>query len=48
MEMIADTGRLGSLDVMELNPALDLRNQTAELAVELIESLFGKSTLLRP
>ncbi len=47
MEMIADTGRLGSLDVMELNPALDLRNKTAELAVDLIESLFGKSTLMR-
>jgi arginase len=47
MEMIADTGRLGSLDVMELNPALDVRNQTAELAVDLIESLFGKSTLMR-
>ncbi len=48
MEMIADTGRLASLDVMELNPALDVRNQTAEVAVDLIESLFGKSTLLRP
>ena len=47
MEMIADTGRLGSLDVMELNPALDVRNKTAELAVDLIESLFGKSTLMR-
>ncbi len=47
MEMIADTGRLASLDVMELNPALDMRNQTAELAVDLIESLFGKSTLMR-
>ena len=47
MEMIADTGRLGSLDVMELNPALDNRNQTAQLAVDLIESLFGKSTLMR-
>jgi arginase len=47
MEMIADTGRLGSLDVVELNPALDVRNQTAEVAVELIESLFGKSTLVR-
>ncbi len=47
MEMIADTGRLASLDVMELNPALDVRNQTAELAVNLIESLFGKSTLMR-
>ena len=47
MEMIADTGALASLDVMELNPALDLRNRTAELAVDLIESLFGKSTLMR-
>ena len=47
MEMIADTGRLASQDVMELNPALDIRNQTAELAVDLIESLFGKSTLMR-
>jgi arginase len=47
MEMIADTGRLASLDVMELNPALDVRNSTAELAVDLLESLFGKSTLMR-
>jgi arginase len=47
MEMIADSGRLASLDVMELNPALDVRNKTAELAVDLIESLFGKSTLMR-
>ena len=47
MEMIADTGFLASLDVMELNPALDNRNQTARLAVDLIESLFGKSTLMR-
>ena len=47
MEMIADTGRLASLDVVELNPALDVRNQTAEVAVDLIKSLFGKSTLMR-
>ncbi len=47
MEMIADTGRLASLDVMELNTALDVRNKTALLAVDLIESLFGKSTLMR-
>ena len=47
MEMIADTGRLGSLDVVELNPAFDVRNRTAELAVDLVESLFGKSTLMR-
>ena len=47
MEMIADTGKMASLDVMELNPALDVRNGTAEVALELIESLFGKSTLMR-
>ncbi len=47
MEMIHDTGRLASLDLMELNPALDVRNQTAEVALDLIESLFGKSTLMR-
>ena len=47
MEMIADSGALASLDVMELNPALDVRNTTAEIAVDLIESLFGKSTLMR-
>ncbi len=47
MEMIADSGKLASLDIMELNPALDERNRTAELAVDLIESLFGKSTLMR-
>ena len=47
MEMIADTGRMGSLDIVELNPALDNHNATAELAVDLVESLFGKSTLMR-
>lgn len=48
MEMIYDTGLLSSLDVMELNPALDVRNKTALVTVDLIESLFGKSTLMRP
>ena len=47
MEMIADSGRLASLDIVELNPALDVRNRTAVLAVDLVESLFGKSTLMR-
>ncbi|MBO9718301.1 MAG: arginase [Pseudoxanthomonas sp.] len=47
MEMIADTGRMGSLDIVELNPVLDDHNITAELAVDLVESLFGKSTLMR-
>ena len=47
MELIADTGRMASLDIVELNPAFDKRNQTAKLAVDLVESLFGKSTLIR-
>ena len=47
MEMIADTGRMRSLDIMELNPVIDSRNVTAEIAVDLVESLFGKSTLMR-
>ena len=47
MEMIADSGRMASLDVVEINPALDVRNRTAELAVEFVRSLFGASTLAR-
>jgi arginase len=47
MEMIADTGLLASLDIMELNPSLDVRNRTAMVAVDLVASLFGKSTLMR-
>jgi arginase len=47
MEMIADAGSLGSIDIVELNPAFDEHNKTAKLAVDLIESLFGKSTLMR-
>jgi arginase len=47
MEMVVDTGLLGSLDLMELNPALDVHNRSAEVAVDLVGSLFGKSTLMR-
>ncbi len=47
MEMIADSGRMASLDIVELNPIMDKRNRTAKLAVDLVESLFGKSTLMR-
>jgi arginase len=47
MEMIADTGRMRSLDIVELNPAFDDHNRTGKLAVDLVESLFGKSTLMR-
>ncbi|HET9032503.1 MAG TPA: arginase [Dokdonella sp.] len=47
MEMIADRGGIGSIDIMEMNPAFDDHNRTALLAVDLVESLFGKSTLMR-
>lgn len=47
MEMIHDTGLLGSLDIVELNPAFDERNRTAELVIELVESLFGEQILSR-
>ena len=45
MEMVADTGKLGSLEVTEINPIFDQRNKTAELAVELILSALGKTIL---
>ncbi len=45
MEIIADSQRLSSLDIVEINPILDQRNRTAEIAIELVASLFGKSIL---
>lgn len=45
MELVARDGRLGSADVVEVNPILDTHNRTAEMAVDLVESLFGKSIL---
>jgi len=45
MEIIADHGRLRSMEVVEVNPVLDERNRTAELAVGLIQSAFGKKIL---
>ena len=45
METISDTGRLLSLDIMETNPILDISNRTAQVAVSLVASLFGKSIL---
>ncbi|WP_363797604.1 arginase [Lysobacter firmicutimachus] len=47
MEMIAESGCMGSLDIVELNPILDRDNHTALVAIDLVESLFGKSTLAR-
>jgi len=45
MEILASTGKIGSMDVVEINPILDVHNRTAEIAVELIASAFGKSIL---
>lgn len=45
MEMVAESGRLGSLDLVEVNPILDEGNRTAELGVELMASALGKSIL---
>lgn len=45
MELIADTGKLLALDMVEVNPILDSRNATAELATELILSGLGKRIL---
>jgi arginase len=45
MEGIAASHSLGSLEITEINPILDRENQTAILAVELILSALGKTTL---
>lgn len=45
MELLADTGLLVGMDLVEINPVLDRENRTAELAVELIASALGKRTL---
>lgn len=45
MEIVADSGRLVALDMVEVNPTLDLRNTTAELAVELTLSALGMKIL---
>ncbi len=47
MELLHDSGRVGSLDLVELNPMLDVRGRTAALAVDLVASLFGKSIVRR-
>jgi arginase len=45
MEMISDTNRLVSLEIVEVNPVLDHMNTTAILGVELIQSALGKKIL---
>ena len=45
MELIAESGVVGSLEVVEVNPILDRENQTAKLAVELVASALGARIL---
>ncbi len=45
MEVLADSGRLLGLDMVEVNPTLDIRNSTAELATELVLSALGMKIL---
>ncbi len=45
METLAQTKKIQSADVVEVNPILDIQNKTAQVAVSLITSLFGKSIL---
>lgn len=45
MEILADSGKLISLEVVEVNPVLDIANRTADLAVEFITSALGKKIL---
>ncbi|WP_448044846.1 arginase [Bradyrhizobium liaoningense] len=48
MELLHDSGMVGSVDIVELNPFLDERGRTARAAVELIGSLFGQQIADRP
>ncbi len=45
LELVAESGLLGSLEVVEVNPILDRENATASLAVELVASALGKTIL---
>jgi arginase len=45
LEMVADSGKLVSMDMVEINPVLDEHNRTASLAVDLIVSAFGARIL---
>jgi arginase len=45
MEIISDHGRMLSFEIVEVNPVIDEHNQTADLAVELALSAFGKKIL---
>src|SRR5207249_8890529 len=44
LELVAEAGIMGSLEVVEVNPILDRRNETAQLAVELVASEIGRAS----
>ncbi|HEX7021687.1 MAG TPA: arginase family protein, partial [Trueperaceae bacterium] len=45
MELLADSRRVASLDLVEVNPILDIQNNTATIMVEMAASLLGKAIL---
>lgn len=45
MEILSDTKKLHSVDIMEINPILDIQNRTAQIAVNFLSSLFGKKIM---
>jgi arginase len=48
MELINEAAVVASLDIVEINPILDTKNGTAELAVELVGSLMGRQIISLP
>lgn len=45
MEMLHDSGKVVSMDIVEINPILDPQNQTSRMAVDLAASLLGERIL---
>jgi len=45
MESVAESGKMTSMEIVEVNPILDENNTSAEFAVELVQSVFGKNIL---
>ena len=45
LELVAESGLAGSLEVVEVNPILDRHNETARVAVELVANAFGSRIL---
>ena len=45
MELLADSDKVSSLDLVEVNPVLDVQNSTGRIMVEMASSLLGKAIL---